>query len=132
MPAQRRPFGAGLHLRVPESLAHEIPGILAQSDALRFELSLCTPSSWRPSECLSQERDSGVLDETKRFEIEILTKAGPPKARVAKIAEVSVRTVHRVRPEAEALCAAADASGAVTVPQASAPPAAGRAGLPRP
>ncbi len=41
-------------------------------------------------------------DATKRFEIETLLKADLPKARVAEIAEVSVRTVHRVRAEIEA------------------------------
>jgi len=69
-----------------------------------------------------------VLDATKRFEIEVLIKAGLPKARVAEIAEVSVRTVHRVRAEAEARGAVADARGAVTVPEAS--PGQAEAGTP--
>ena len=60
-----------------------------------------------------------MLDATKRFEIEVLIKAGLPKARVAEIAEVSVRTVHRVRAEAAARGTAADANGAVAVPEAS-------------
>ena len=41
-------------------------------------------------------------DATKRFEIETLLKAGLAKARVAEIAGVSLRTVHRVRAEVEA------------------------------
>ena len=41
-------------------------------------------------------------DATKRFEIETLLKAGLPKARVAENAEVSLRTVHRVRAEVKA------------------------------
>ena len=71
-----------------------------------------------------------MLDATKRYEVEILIKAGLPKARVAEIAEVSVRTVHRIRAEAEASCAAADASSAVAAAEASdqaeaGPPAGG-------
>ena len=46
-------------------------------------------------------------DATKRFEIETLLKADLPKARVAEIAGVSVRTVHRVRAETETRSAAA-------------------------
>ena len=41
-------------------------------------------------------------DATNRSEIETLLKAGLLKARVAEIAEVSVRTVHRLRAETEA------------------------------
>ena len=35
-------------------------------------------------------------DATKRFETGTLLKAGLPKARVAEIAGVSLRTVHRI------------------------------------
>ena len=45
-------------------------------------------------------------DATKRFEIETLLKVGLPKTRVAEIAEVSLRTVHRDRAETGAHSAA--------------------------
>ena len=89
-------------LRVPEIPAHKIPEILAHSDTLRFELPLCTPSEGGPSEGPPQKEGAAVHDATKRFEIETLLKAGLAKARVAEIAEVSLRTVHRVRAAVEA------------------------------
>ena len=42
----------------------------------------------------------------KRCELETLPKAGLPKARVAEIAAVSLRTVHRARAETEVRFAA--------------------------
>ena len=63
-------------------------------------------------------------DATKRFEIETLLKAGLPKARVAEIAEVSVRTVHRVRAETEAR--SAEAEGTDTEAGTEVPPSPGR------
>ena len=50
-------------------------------------------------------------DATKRFEIETLLKAGLSKARVAEIAKVSVRSVHRVRAESEARLAETEEQG---------------------
>ena len=77
--------------------------------------------------------DSGVHDATKRFEIEILTTAGLPKASVAEIAEVSVWIVHRVRAETEARSVIADETNAMTVLEAlHGQAAAVQAGLPRP
>lgn len=51
-----------------------------------------------------------MIDATKRLEIEILIKAGLPKARVAGIAGVSERTVHRVRAGLRVLRSAASES----------------------
>ena len=67
-------------------------------------------------------------DATKRFEIETLLKAGVPKARVAEIAGVSVRTVHRVRAETEAR--SAEAEGTDTEAGTEVPPSPGEAGPP--
>ena len=94
-------------VRVPETLAHKIPEILAHPDTLRFEPPLCIPSERGPFEGPSQKEGVTVHDATKRFEIETLLKADLPKARVAEIAGVSVRTVHRVRAETETRSAAA-------------------------
>lgn len=68
-------------------------------------------------------------DAIKRFEIEILLKAGLPRGRVAEIAGVSLRTVHRVRAEVEAHSAEAAASAEPTV-QAAASPSKGGLGRP--
>ena len=70
-------------------------------------------------------------DATKRFEIEILLKAGLPKGRVAEIAGVSLRTVHRVRAEVEARSAeAAATAGRASQEAAAEREAAGGPGQP--
>ena len=99
--------------------------ITAHSDTLRFELPLCTPSDGGLSEGPSQKEGAAVHDATKRFEIETLLKAGLPKARVAEITGVSVRTVHRVRAETEAR--SAEAEGTDTEAGTEVPPSPGEA-----
>ena len=56
----------------------------------------------------------------KRFEIEILLKAGLPRGRVAELAEVSQRTVHRIRAEFEARSASSEATAGTSSPEAAA------------
>lgn len=58
-------------------------------------------------------------DATKRFEIQILLKAGIPKARVAEIAGVSERTVHRIRAEIPTRSSESQGTGVTTVVQVS-------------
>ena len=78
------------------------------------------PFRWGPSEGPSQKEGAAVHDATKRFEIETLLKAGLAKARVAEIAGVSLRTVHRVRAEIEAR--SAETEGTDTEAGTEAPP----------
>ena len=65
-------------------------------------------------------------DATKRFEIETLLKAGLAKARVAEIAGVSVRTVHRARAAAVARWTAPEGTDTEASAEAPASPSAAR------
>ena len=99
-------------LRVPEILAHP--------DHLNSKMRTGTSSTGGPCEAPRQEGGAEVHDATKRFEIEILLKAGLPRGRVAELAGVSLRTVHRIRAEVEARSASSEATAGTPSPEAAA------------
>ena len=98
-------------LRVPGILARKIPETLAHPERLNLETLTCIPSGGRSPEGPPLHGGAEVHDATKRFEIEVLLKAGLPKGRVAEIAGVTLRTVHRVRAEVETRSAEPAAAG---------------------
>ena len=64
---------------------------VARADRLSFERPTSTPCGGGAMRRAPATGGAEVYDATRRFEIEILLKAGLPKSRVAEIAGVSLR-----------------------------------------